>query len=67
MSDMFCYMSVSCVANINVQATIDVHFHEHVCLNSQFSAISIPMQVNGKLNEIKRVIEKQKRKEKEIP
>ena len=65
MPDMFCHMSVckSRVANVSVQATRDVYFHEHggwMVMWFVFANQHLPIQLNGKIDGIKGVIEKDK-------
>ena len=63
MPDMFCYMSVckSRVANVSVQATRDVYFREHggwIVMWLVLANQHLPIQLNGKIDGIKGVIEK---------
>ena len=49
------------VANVSVQATRDVYFREHggwIVMWFVFANQHLPIQVNGKIDGIKRVIEK---------
>ena len=65
MRDMFCYMSVckNGVANVSIQATRDVYFRKHggwIIMWLILANQHLPIQLNGKIDGIKRVIEKER-------